>query len=45
MRALRNLLRYRHGITAWHGDLDREPISMYRASPMPWCLWCWRDHR
>jgi hypothetical protein len=45
MKALRTMLRYRHGISAWHGDLDGEHIHMFRASPMPWCLWCWRDHR
>jgi len=43
--SLRRMLKYRHGLSAWHGDLDGEHISMYRASPMPWCLLCWRDHR
>jgi hypothetical protein len=39
------MLRYRHGISAWDGDIDTHQISMFRAAPMPWCLWCWRDHR
>ena len=45
MSSLRTMLRYRHGISAWDGDSDDGPLSMFRAAPMPWCLWCWRDHR
>jgi len=80
MKALRTMLRYRHGISAWDGDrpageecaycagtgeasdppdfldttcrgcngsgqLGELRLSMFRAAPMPWCLWCWRDHR
>jgi hypothetical protein len=39
------MLKFRHGVSAWDGDLDEQPISMYRAAPMPFCLLCWRDHR
>jgi hypothetical protein len=44
MSSLRRMLKFRHGLSAWHGDLDNEPISMYRASPMPFCLLHWSDH-
>jgi hypothetical protein len=44
MKALRTMLRYRHGISAWDGELGELRMSMFRAAPMPWCLWCWRDH-
>ena len=44
MSSLRRMLKFRHGLSAWHGDLDGEHISMYRASPMPFCLLHWSDH-
>jgi len=37
-------LKYRHGISAWDGELGELRLSMYRAALMPTCLWCWRDH-